>query len=52
MFFALTLLGALPATLLFISKLNLGYPPREETLSQISPIKAVRSSREDVRLAA
>jgi hypothetical protein len=52
MFIALTLLGTLPASLFFISKLGLGNPPKEHLITEVSPLRAVRSSREDVELAA
>ena len=49
---AFILVGALPATLLLISKFRLGTPPRSHLLIEAVPAKSVRSSREDVRLAA
>ena len=52
MFIALTLLGALPASLFFISKLGLGNPPQEHLIAEVSPLRTARSSREDVQLAA
>lgn len=52
MFIALTLLGALPASLFFISKLGLSNPPQEHLVIEVPPVKAARTSREDLRLAA
>jgi hypothetical protein len=52
MFFTLILIGALPATLLIISKLGLSNPPQEHLTIEVSPLRATRTSREDARLAA
>ncbi len=52
MFIAFILLGAVPATLFFISKLGLSNPPLEHLIIDVSPLRAARSSREDVQLAA
>jgi hypothetical protein len=46
------LLGALPATLFIVSKLQLSTPPAEHLLVDITPTQKRAISREDIRLAA
>jgi hypothetical protein len=52
MLIAFTLLGALPTTLFFISKLGLSNPPQEHLTIEVAPVRAARVSREDIQLAA
>ena len=46
------LLGALPATLFIVSKLQLGTPPAEHLMVEAAPMRKSSISREDIRLAA
>ncbi|CAN2205903.1 hypothetical protein MCEMRE182_00863 [Candidatus Nanopelagicaceae bacterium] len=52
MFIAFILLGALPATLFFISKLGLSNPPQEHLTIEVAEVRVARVSREDIQLAA
>jgi hypothetical protein len=52
MFISVILLGALPATLFIVTRLNLGNPPKEHLVIEVSSSKPARSSREDAQLAA
>lgn len=49
---AFILLGALPISLIVISKLGLGNPPQAHLIIEATPVRAARSSREDIQLAA
>ena len=46
------LLGALSASLFFVSKLGLGHPPVEHLSAEVTPMAKSSISREEVKLAA
>lgn len=52
MLVAFILLGVLPISLIIISKLGLSTPPQAHLVIEAMPVRAARSSREDIQLAA